>query len=589
MRYRSVFRVLFLVLPLFCLGTATAEQPVRGVGLRHSAGQTFITWTEANPPQLGPDVSFNEARKTRQTLRDKKIEYRIYRSTQPIASIEGLEPIATVGPLSGWNLDFYGDDRPAHKAFRYVIEDGKEPLPSDRGLCVFAPSTAGNAYYAVTLAVDGKEDRTLEKNTAGPIAETVGAGVPVLQRIVRPKEFNYVANPTLHYFTRWESPPNANRNTAAFDYLVAVPPHVTWPAPVGLHLHCWGGSLEGGYGWWYNAEKGSVLIATNQIPYDWWTGYHEQYGRGPREKAAWQKGVVRPYTQRRLFAFLDWAATRWDLDRSRTFAAGSSMGGSGSPMLAIRYPDRVAWAVSWVGVHIPGQSPQFQGSYAQVYGDPNWAVKFEDGTPVWDYYNDAWYLRRHPEKEIGLLVFSNGKNDGAIGWSQAAEFHRALQETHRPHVFVWGQAGHGQRATMPISLEERVLPIDVRIDQSLPAFSRCSLDDDPGDGDPARGDPKGQSNLYLFWDTETIVDRPDRWELTLGLIEKAPRESCKVDITPRRLQQFQAKPGEKLGWTLSGEPMQRGEIQADRLGLCTLPQVEVKKGRQRLQMFRIPR
>ena len=28
----------------------------------------------------------------------------------------------------------------------------------------------------------------------------------------------------------------------------------------------------------------------------------------------------------------------------------------------------------------------------------------------------------------------------------AAAFFRALQETKRPHIFVWGQSGHGQRA-----------------------------------------------------------------------------------------------------------------------------------------------
>jgi len=40
-------------------------------------------------------------------------------------------------------------------------------------------------------------------------------------------------------------------------------------------LHCWGGSLNGGYGWWYQAEQGHLLLASNQVPYDWWTGYHE--------------------------------------------------------------------------------------------------------------------------------------------------------------------------------------------------------------------------------------------------------------------------------------------------------------------------
>ncbi len=258
---------------------------------------------------------------------------------------------------------------------------------------------------------------------------------------------------------------------------------------------------------------------------------------------------MRPYSQVRLFSFLDWMATRWELDLTRTHVAGSSMGGSGSPMLAIRYPDRIAWATAWVGVHIPAQTPHFLGSYEQVYGKQTWDVKFEDGSSVWDHFSDAWYLRQHPQQEVGLICFSNGKNDSGIGWPQAAEFYRALQETRRPHIFVWGQSGHGQRARLPISLADRVMPMDLRTDQSLPAFTHCSLDDEPGDGDPARGDAEGQVNLYLYWETDDIVDQVDRWELTVGLVEQAPSDQCTVDITPRRVQRFRPKPGSKVSWT----------------------------------------
>jgi pimeloyl-ACP methyl ester carboxylesterase len=362
------------------------------------------------------------------------------------------------------------------------------------------------------------------------------------------------------------------------------------PAPVGLQLHCWGASLNGGYGWWYNAEKGDILIASNQIPYDWWTGYHELYWKGPRKRGEWQKGVVHPYSTTRMLAFLDWVATRWDVDLTRTHTAGNSMGGSGSPMFAIRYPDKVAWAIGWVGVHNPAKTPQFKGSYARCYGEPEWGIKFEDGTPVWDYYNDAWYLRQHPDKEIGFITFSNGKNDGAIGWPQAVEFFRALQDTRRPHLFRWAMGGHGVRAMMPVTLAERVLPIDIRVDQSLPAFTKCSLDDDPGNGEQKDGDPKGQANAYLYWETKDIVDEAGKWEMTVGLIAKAPEDECTVDITPRRCQAFKPKPGGKVKWTntaVAGEPaVQTGGATADKWGLVTLEKVKVSKAKHRISITR---
>jgi len=411
-----------------------------------------------------------------------------------------------------------------------------------------------------------------------------------LQRIVKPGIFQYIENPTLHYYVRWEAPPNVSVPGKPFDYVVAIPSKLAKPAPVGLHLHAWGGNLNDGYGWWYNAEKGAILIASNQIPYDWWTGYHERLGTGQpvKTKEDWTKGVVRPYSQRRMLSFLDWVATKWEVDPSRTFAAGNSMGGSGALMLALRFPERVAWAISWVGIHIPHMSPQFKNSYEQVYGNPEWGVKFEDGTPVWDYFNNAWYLRRYPEKDIGFLTFSNGKNDGSIGWQQAVEFYRALQETRRPHLFVWGQSGHGERAVMPRGGGERVMPIDLRTNQSLPAFTNCSLDNNPGNGDPGNGDASGQVNFYLYWETGNIVDRPERWEMTIGLIDQAPRDTATVDITPRRRQRFKAQPGEAFTWSNvsldTNKVIQSGQVIADKWGLVTLPKVFVSKRQNRLSI-----
>jgi hypothetical protein len=211
---------------------------------------------------------------------------------------------------------------------------------------------------------------------------------------------------------------------------------------------------------------------------------------------------------------------------------------------------------------------------------------FEDGTPVWDYFNDAWYIRRYPEKDVGFLTFSNGKNDGSIGWLQAVEFYRALQETRQPQMFVWGQEGHGQRAYMPRAGGERVMPIDIRTNQSLPAFTNCSLDNDPGNGDPNNGDPSGQINAYLYWETNDIVDRPERWEMTVGLIEQAPQDTVTVDVTPRRRQQFKPQPGKQFTWINvsldSKKVIQSGQVTADKWGLITLEKVILGKKKNRL-------
>ncbi|MBN2474187.1 MAG: hypothetical protein JXB62_06250 [Pirellulales bacterium] len=591
-----LLRLLF-VLPATFSAAAVADSPAVAaqkqagdLKARHRDGQTLLTFREVDPPVAGDSIAAGALRQLRRDLdQEKKVRYRIYRSPQPITSLAGLRPIAEVPPLTCWNTDYYGaDPRPEQPALRYTVEDGRPPVAPGTGIVAHNPEQAGEGCYAVTVVIDGQENTSLGPSNAPAeaVRETVGRGVPVLQRIEKPERFSYVDDPTLHYYVRWESSPNCAVQGRPYDYLVAVPPKPARPAPVGIHLHCWGGSLNGGYGWWYQAEQGHLLVASNQIPYDWWTGYHERYFEGPLDEKTWRQGVVRPYSQTRMLSFLDWVATRWDVDLSRTHVAGNSMGGSGSPMLAIRFPERIAWGVSWVGVHNPSQSPGFRGSYEGVYGKRSWDLRFEDGTPVWNHFNDAWYLREHPEKEIGLICFSNGKNDSGIGWPQAAEFARALQETRRPHVFVWGQSGHGQRARLPVSLSDRLMPMDLRTDQSLPAFTGCSLDDEPGNGDPGDGDSEGQRNLYLAWRTDDIVDRADRWEMTVRLIEQAPAEACMVHVTPRRLQRLKLRPDQQVQWASvppgESRATQTGQATADRHGLITLEDVQVTKSGNRL-------
>jgi pimeloyl-ACP methyl ester carboxylesterase len=474
---------------------------------------------------------------------------------------------------------------------RYVIENEGAPLSSGTGLFVFNPPEAGTAYYAVARSERGVENSRVEGNVTGAVSETVGRGTPVLQRVEEPDQFQFIEGSTLHYYVRWETSPNSAVEGKPFDYLVAVPRGVRYPAPVGIHLHGWGGSMTRDYGWWFNAERGAILVASNQEPYDWWTGYHEQLWSGTLgTPEAWQAGVVRPYTERRLFSFVDWLATERELDLPRLFTAGNSMGGSGALMLAIRNPQRVAWSISWVGVHVPLDSPTFRSSYELVFGDPAWNVRFEDGTPVWDHYSDAWYLRQHPDQDVGFLTFSNGKNDDSIGWAQAVDFIRALQDTRQPHLFVWGQQGHGQRAVMPGGGdgEHRVMPIDLTTDQSLPAFSRSTLDDDPGDGSPDSGAPAGQINRFLTWDTDSIVDEAGRWSIEISVIDNGPASEASVDVTPRRLQQLRVTPGDVFAWTNTRgrQVVQQGEVVADEWGLVTVPQVRVTRGGNRLSINR---
>jgi hypothetical protein len=174
--------------------------------------------------------------------------------------------------LTGWNTEIAGIDTPESvKAFRYVIEDNKPPVPPGTGLFVYNPPVAGRAFYAVTAVVGGTENTTTSNanSTADGVQESTGPGVPVLQRVAEPETAYYIARPKLYYYTRWETSPTTNSPGQPFDYLVGIPPKVLTPAPVGIHMHAYGGNLEGYFGWWFNGESGAILVSSTGVPYDW--------------------------------------------------------------------------------------------------------------------------------------------------------------------------------------------------------------------------------------------------------------------------------------------------------------------------------
>ncbi|PCJ52116.1 MAG: hypothetical protein COA79_24575 [Planctomycetota bacterium] len=629
MQNKAIF---FISLLLSFTGFLTAQDQVKDLKVRHNKGQTFITFKEIGVSKLPVKGSItNKEYKALFPRKSKepKIRYKIYKSSKKITSTEGMKAIGSVAPNSAWNTHFYQKRLKDTSRFsRIVVEDGKQMLEVGVGIYVHNPKPEKEeknwkSFYAVTCSVGGKEVLTFSaaNSIETPVEEAEGQGEPVLQKSSVHKNFSYVKNATIDYFIRWEAPPNASRENFRFDYIVAHPTiKQTGKASVGLHLHCWGANLMGGWGWWFSQGKkrgNSFLISSNQVPYDWWTGYHELRYKGKKNQAAWEKGVVRPYSTQRTISFLDWATPKYNLDSERVFVAGMSMGGSGSAMFALRYSEILSWCVSWVGVHDPAGTAHFKGSYEGVYGKHGWNVKFEDGTPVWDYYSNEWYLRKYPKKEIGLIAFANGKDDGAIGWPQAVRFNVALQETKRPHIFVWGMNGHSQRALLPNG-QSNIMKIDIKLHQSVPAFTNCSLDSDIGTGklksaeelakakasitkwnkankrkrklDKYDGSSSGQVNMYLIWKTANIVDEEGKWEMTVGLISKAPKGECTVDVTPRRFQKFKPKAGDKFDFTCTDlkDPTKvtKGEVVADKNGLVTMPKLVVTKNNCRIVLVR---
>jgi hypothetical protein len=74
--------------------------------------------------------------------------------------------------------------------------------------------------------------------------------------------------------------------------------------------------------------------------------------------------------------------------------------------------------------------------------------------------------------------------------------------------------------------------------------------------------------------------------MTVLLKDDAPRDSCTVDLTPRRCQRFRPESGTRLTWTNTAADDRRmlgsGEITTDQWELVTLEQLTILKGENRI-------
>ncbi len=570
-----------------------AIEQVTGLQAVHRTGDTMLTYREVEQPFTSSTISGAQYDAGNSSINaTNQIRYRIYRHDQPIdaQTIRDAELVDEIGALSGWNTE-YSQAGWSGRILPMLPVADMTLAEVGTGIYVHRARADGTSYYAVSRTVDGAEDLSRwipGYNTVDAgVGEAVGPGMVLQWKQVGPVTFDYVNDVMKHYFVKWECQPDTYRlPSVPHNYLVAVPPVTVDVRPVTVALHCWGGSMEDGYGLWRENASGSLLVATHEIPYDWWTAFHENTGtiRPWIDVDGNGGGRVRNYSQQRIWSFVEnFVNGHWAVDMNRVVVQGESMGGSGASMWGIRAAEKFACIFSKVGVHIPAESPGFVSSFINSYGQVAWGCLYgETGMSAFDYWDSDRWLREHVADDTPFITFSNGKNDSSIGWNQAWKYARALQETRRPHVWAWGMEGHGQGFTVPGPGGDPQL---VR-NKTLPAFTYCSLDNDPGNGDPTDGDSTGGLNRYLWWQQSDSTDTADTWEMTCLLIGSAPQPTCTVDVTPRNCQAFRPQPGTVCNWSntdlVGGTVIASGTATVDADGLVTLGQVTVGKGGNRI-------
>jgi hypothetical protein len=549
-------------------------------------GQTFLTWS--SPPGTN-------------------WKYRVYRSASPIASSADLAAatlVGTVGDSSAYDRHL---SQGMNVAYGYKIDSLATSLDPAQGLFVYTASANGGAWYAVTAqnSVFGENNAVVPGVNAltAPVTELLQLPRPVYQHGI--EQYGHPAEVWTLFVPDHDTPlmpAMGNRPGLAYDCAVVTPPAIPFSQTTLLvPLHYRGGSLlDGIYGTGYPGEW--VLGLDDWLPNGqntFWYGYADTYDITSTATPALTSGTVMDYTLRRVDFTLDWVLRTFPIDSTRVFAFGYSMGGAGAVLMGTHLGDRFAATMSVVGKSDysfdadPDTTAWFNpnGSLRKLanamWGTLATNLPASEGGHIYEQLDAGWLAEHAPERPFAPMYLYSGKLDITMGWAENAPFWDSMQAAGRGSAFYWEMRHHNenfQALWAPTQDPRRMYRY--QLDQSYPAPSHCSFDQDPGNGVATDGDSTGTLNGYFEWDP-LGVDSTSHWVRGVNLRTlttmsglRVPPDSCTMDLTIRRARHFLPLPWEPVEYTVidiagGGRVAQHGVAVADPSGVLTLPQVKV--------------
>ncbi len=155
-----------------------------------------------------------------------------------------------------------------------------------------------------------------------------------------------------------------------------------------------------------------------------------------------------------------------------------------------------------------------------------------------------------------------------------------MEERAYALFFYWGPFGHANNSARIKTVNDLIDSFDwlsVRKDEAYPVFTKATTNSKLPWPDDLKSGEAGQVNAFFRW--KTLEDGLRKLEMSLFLVSPADLKTkfripseARADVSVRRLQNFQVKPGGSFEWQFGDS---RGEGKAGAQGLISIPGLKI--------------
>jgi hypothetical protein len=163
-----------------------------------------------------------------------------------------------------------------------------------------------------------------------------------------------------------------------------------------------------------------------------------------------------------------------------------------------------------------------------------------------------------------------------VGWSFGHErFVKAMNDRKYALYFYWGPFGHANNSAQILKVNDLINSFDwlnVKKNEAYAVFANATGNTPLPWPDQLKEKAPGQVNAFFRW--KNLVDAKEKFEMSLFLTTAEDLKTtfpipgeAGADVSLRRVQNLQAKPGETFHWSFGAA---KGDVQADAEGVLTV-------------------